>query len=347
MKDIASALGVSPGTISNAFNQPHQLSAALRGRILATAEEMGYTPNPAARNLRLGKSGLVGFVYPDALSYAFSDPAAILFLRGLALVTEEAGLSLVLVPGFPHDARNVSAVNNTPVDGFVIYSMAEGDPLAEAAEGRDLPTVYVDRDTEGSSAVIVDDAGGAAAVAKHLLALGHRRFGVISMELTADVRSGMATPAQQAAVTYRPTRERLGGYRGALEAAGVAWQHVPVYECSTNSIAEGKLAAEALLGSKSRPTALLAMSDQVALGALETAQNLGLRVPEDVSIVGFDDIPEAALAQPPLTTVRQPLEEKGRAAGRLLVAQLRGETLRKQLFPVKVLIRNTTTSPSS
>jgi len=199
---------------------------------------------------------------------------------------------------------------------------------------------------EGMSRVGVDDEGGARAAAEHLMELGHRRVAVVSYELAPQPVGGLAGPERQAEVAFRSTRLRLDGYRKAVEGAGVAWDSVPVYECPENVPEEGANAARVLLEMDPRPAALLAISDQLAFGAVEAAKEMGLSVPGDLSVVGFDDVPEAARSNPPLTTVHQDHVEKGLLAGRLLVARLGGEepeapkTLRTRL-----VVRESTAAP--
>lgn len=346
LAEMASALGVAPSTVSNAYNRPDQLSAKLRARIMATAERLGYAgPDPAARSLRRGRAGALGLLYTDRLSYAFADPAAILFLQGIARAAEEEGLGLLLLPGRSGGVRPTPS--QAVVDGFIIYSLAQGDPQIAAALVRRLPTVLVDvAHDEGGPVVGIDDRGAAREVAAHLLALGHRRFAVIAFGLGPEHAVGYADPRQQAAATFHVVGERLRGYRAALADAGLPWSAVPVYTCEDNTREAGREAATRLLAREPRPTAILTMSDRYALGALDAARALGLTVPDDLSIVGFDDIPEAALARPALTTIRQDHHEKGLRAARLLIAQLRGEEAPAlTLFHTAFVVRESTAPP--
>lgn len=346
VKEVAAELGVAPSTVSNAYNRPDQLSPALRERVFETARSLGYTgPDPVARGLRRRRSGAVGVLYTDRLSYAFADPTAVMFFEGVSVATEEAGLGLLLVPGAPRAERDIGAVMDAAVDGFVIYCMAEDDPLVGAALERRLPAVFVDQPRRGDiPAVGIDDAGAARTAAEHLLELGHRRLAVISFELSPDATGGLADLARQKSATYLPSRSRLRGYAAAVEAAGINWESVPVYECAENVPDEGWAAAEFLLSRSPRPTAILVQSDQLALGVLEAAGRAGLSVPDDLSIVGFDDIPAAARVTPPLTTVYQPHVEKGRRAGQLLISQLRGEPLPVyDPLPTRLVVRGSTT----
>ncbi len=347
LKDVAAALRVSPMTVSNAYNRPDQIAPATRARVLAGAARLGYPgPNPTARSLRRRRAGAVGLLYAGPLSYAFSDPAAVFFLQGVSLATEAARLGLLLLSGSaPEDTALVA---EAAVDGLIVFALADDDPLLRAALGRRLPLVLVDQPAPaGVASVGIDDEGGARAAAAHLVGLGRQRAGVISLSLGpgTDRRDGPADAGRQAAATQPVARARLRGYMAALEAAGVRWADVPVYECATLTLSEGAQAAMWLLGRRPRPTALLAMSDQLALGALDAARALGLSVPDDVSVVGFDDIPAAARAAPGLTTVRQPHVEKGRRAGQLLIAAVQGNESTQPtavVLPTEVIVRGST-----
>lgn len=346
ISDVASALGVAVSTVSNAYNRPDQLSTDLRARILDMAAQLGYPgPDPVARSLRQQWAGAVGVLFAEQLSYAFSDPAAVLVLDGIASALELAELGLLLVPG---RADTTTTVQRALVDGFLVYSMLEEHPLVEAALARRIPTVLLDQPPRaGVPSITVDDVDGARQAAEHLLNLGHRRFAVITDRLTEPLaRSASGTRLtlhEQTGQTFFVTQQRFQGYRLALEQAGLVWQDVPIHECADNSESDGATAMQALLAGSNRPTAVLCITDRLALGAMMAAQQAGLNVPGDLSIVGFDDIPAAAESSPPLTTIQQAHREKGRLAGQALVALLRGEAVAHAgPLPVQLVIRGTT-----
>jgi DNA-binding LacI/PurR family transcriptional regulator len=335
LQTIADALGVSRTTVSNAYNRPDQLAPALRERILATARELGYSgPDPAARRLRSGRRDVVGLLFTEELSYAFTDPAAVMLLQGIARATEAAGLSLLLVPEHGPGVRN--AVHDAVVDAFCIYSMPEGHPNVLAALERRIPVVIVDEPRlPGHAYVGIEDRRGARLVAEHLVGLGHRRFAVLCERHHLRSDNDVELP-------YMINRERLEGYRDALVAAGIDWTSVPRRELEANNPERGLEGGRAVLDADPRPTAILAGTDQIALGVLEAARERGLTVPGDLSVTGFDDIPSAAWAQPALTTVRQPLLEKGELAGRLLIDEA---SEREFILPVELVIRGSTAPP--
>ena len=345
LQTIADLLGVSRTTVSNAYSRPDQLSPKLRARILDTARKLGYPgPHPAARTLRSGYAGALGVLLAARLSFAFTDPAAVRFLEGLAQVGEEAGIALQLLPAVSPAGGGppAPAVRAAMVDGFALYSLPGGDPCVQAVSERGLPTVVVDEPKlPGAAYVGIDDRAAARQVAAHLVELGHRRFGVLTFRLAPDGYDGPAGQERQAAATYSVSRARLAGYADALRATGLDWEEVPVEERAIMTPETGAGAAMALLARRPRPTAILAASDVLALGALEAARKLGLDVPGDLSVAGFDDIPDAALVTPALTTVRQPLLDKGRVAGRLLLdPEAAGP--REVLLPTELVIRAST-----
>jgi DNA-binding LacI/PurR family transcriptional regulator len=348
LTQVARELGVSPMTVSNAYNRPDQLSADLRRRVLETARRLGYAgPDPLARGLRRGGTGAVGVIYDTPLSYAFEDAAAVLFLRGVSRVGEEGQLGLLLVPGSSAEHRDVGPIAQALVDGFVVYSVAEGDPVLQAAVERRLPLVIVDQPrVDGVSFVAIDDEAAAGAIADHLLDLGHKRIGVVSFALSPGGYVGIADVSRQQAASYRVSRRRLRGYAAAAERRGVPWSDVAVCECPGSTRQLGGRAAEVLLSSRPRPTAIIGLSDELALGAMDAIHRRGLSVPRDVSVIGFDDIPAAAHATPALTTVSQNHFEKGRVAARLLTEQLRGaEATSPHILESRVVVRASTGPP--
>ncbi len=350
LREVAAEVGVSPATVSNAYNRPDQLSAELRERVFEAARRLWYAgPDPLARGLRRRRAGAIGVLYEDRLSHAFADPAEVLFLRGFSVATEEAGLGLLLLSGAPGEERDPEMTRGAVVDGFVVYSMAEDDPLIGAALGRRVPAVIVDQPEIGGLPFVgIDDGAAAREAAEHLVGLGHRRFGVVSFALAPDVRSGLADRERQESATYGVTSSRLRGYAEALSESGISWDDVPVYECPMSSPEVGKGVARDLLSREPRPTAILALSDQLAFGVMEAAEEMGLSVPGELSVVGFDDVPEAARAAPPLTTVHQPHVEKGLRAGRALVERLREEEIPPPiLLPTRLVVRGSTARPRS
>lgn len=304
--------------MSNAYNRPDQLSPELRKRVLDTARRLGYPgPDPVARSLRTRKSGAVGLLLTENLSYAFRDPGAVGFLEGLALACEDAGQGLTLLPASP-EQEDVASVHRAGVDGFVVYSVPEDDPHLAAVLERPVPVVVCDQPRlDNMDWVGPDDSRSIKAIAEHLIGLGHRRVGVSCMRLARGRNDGPASVQRQNNASFHVQRARLAALAEAFEEAGVEWSGVPVVERFDHTPASGASAAAQLLEIDPEITAVVCTSDILALGAMTEAHNRGLRVPDDLSITGFDGIPDAERAG--LTTVRQPWLEKGRAAGRLLL----------------------------
>jgi DNA-binding LacI/PurR family transcriptional regulator len=348
---VASAVGVSPTTVSNAYNRPHKLSPALRERILGAAHELGYPgPNPAARSLRRGRAGSIGLLFGEALTYVFQDPGAMEFLRGLAEGTARQNTVLQLIAALDADPEEGAALlANAIVDGLVVWSLPDRHPLLRLARERNIPLVtHGGPRLDGVPFVGIDDRAAAQAAAEHLMKLGHRSLAVIAFPFGPSRRARQRDPAKLGRPGYRVTRERLAGYQAAARAAAPEPATLDVYEVAVNSRDEGHRAARALLQATPRPTAVLAMSDELAVGVVAAARGLDLRVPADLSVLGWDDSPSARAGDPPLTTVGQSLHDQGRTCARLLIDATRGEIGGDDLVhlaPWHLITRDSTGSP--
>jgi DNA-binding LacI/PurR family transcriptional regulator len=339
LRDVARAAGVSIGTASNAFNHPELLAPERREHVLAHARELGYAgPDPAARRLRTGRTGALGLVFTDRLQLAFEDPPATSFLGGVAQAIEPAGLGLLVVPAAPDRDAAAEVARQAAVDGFIVYSVPTGDPRLEVVLERGLPAVTVDQPRDSPTPFVgIDDRAGARSAAAHLRDLGHERVAVLAFASSAD-NAGV--------LPFELTMERLQGYR---EGLGAAWDSERVRVCFPRE--EAARATAALLATDEPPTAVLAMSDELALGALGAAREAGVDVPNDLSIVGFDDSSTARLAVPALTTVHQPVGRKGETAAKLLLPSLRDAgrkpRRRRVILPTEFVVRGSTAPPSS
>jgi DNA-binding LacI/PurR family transcriptional regulator len=340
LRDVAARAGVSIGSASQAFGRPELVSEDVRERVLAAAKALGYTgPDPAARRLRLGRAGALGLIFSERLRYQFTDPAAPAFLVGLARGMEDSLLGLLLIPDSRFRDAAASTVSAAAVDGFVIYSAVRNDPRVEAALARRLPVVTVDQPRDAPTPFVgIDDRAAARTAAQHLRELGHERVGVLAFVSALDTEGELALDL---------SFERLAGYRDGL---GSAWDERAVRTCRPNAPEPARRAALELLRSERPPSAILAMSDVLALGALQAAAEVGVKVPAELSLVGFDDSPAAALATPALTTVAQPHEEKGRLAAQWLIEAIeRGLAFRgrrrRAILPTKLIVRQSTAPP--
>jgi len=338
LQTIADALGVSRTTVSNAYNRPDQLAPQLRRKVLATANELGYAgPDPAARRLRSGLRGAIGLMFAERLSYAFTDPGAVGFLQGLTEATEEKGYELLLLPGMRGEQREVVSVRDAVVGAFCLYCMPDTHPAVAAAHERRLPVVIVDEPrATGSFFVGIDDREGARLAAAHVAGLGHERVALVIDRLVDDWTEGLAGPERVAASNCKISRERVDGYLAGLGDT----RAVPVYEAPANFSDRAEPAVRELLALPVRPTAILCSTDVLALGVVRALRARGIAVPGEISVTGFDDVPEAVTAG--LTTIRQPLLDKGREAGRLLMEP---GTEREVILPVELVVRDSTAPP--
>jgi DNA-binding LacI/PurR family transcriptional regulator len=340
--DLARAAGVSRTTASNAFNRPDQLSPKLRARVLKIADNMGYAgPHPMARMLRTGRAGSIGVVFGQSLTFGFTDPTAIAFLKGVAAICETQGSGLLILPETAQDDFS-SAIQGAAVDGFIIYCMHHRDAGNEAVAVRQLPSVAVSvPQADGLATVSIDDRSAAKVAADHLLGLGHRHLAVLALDVLGDGYGGPLRADRLEIANCTPAVDRLAGYRDALTSAGLNPMDLPTLEVPGNNEDSAKKAALALLRQNPRPTAILAMSDRLAVGALMAAVDLGLDVPGDLSVVGFDDIPLAKAVTPALTTIHQPLEEKGAAAARMVFRPPKGRA-KHAILPTELIVRDST-----
>ncbi len=314
---VAREVGVSRATVSNAYNRPDQLSASLRERIISTAAALGYPgPDPVARSLAKRSGGAVAVMLGHRLSAAFSDPALSIVLDSLA-DTLDVERSMLLMPGVEGGPRRES-VARAHMDVAVAYSLPDDAAALAEVRRRGVPLVVVDQPVlPGAAMVDVADRAGAALAASHVVELGHREVGVLAFALSPDDRSGPVSAARITSSRFRVTRERMAGYLSVLDDP-------PIWETPGCLRDHGREGARWLLSRVPRPTALVCMSDELALGALRAAHDLGLSVPDDVSLVGYDDTPAAQWADPPLTTIRQDLVTKGRIAADLAISLLDG-----------------------
>jgi DNA-binding LacI/PurR family transcriptional regulator len=346
LADVAREVGVSRTTVSNAYNRPDQLSPMLRARILAAAERLGYPgPDPLARGLRRGRTGMLGLVADQPLAYLFTDPAIREFLVGMTMVLDEAEASLVLLPRLLVDDAGSSVLANAAVDGFVSICDAHNAARVAALEARHLPFVVVDGVASSASCRVgTDDRGASRGAVEHLLSLGHRRIAVAALPRVPGDRGGPVDPDDPGPLRYPVTAARLAGIREALEGAGLSWSDIPVRAVPDDLTPRlaGQDVGDALLGEPDPPTAIVCMSDEVAAGVLAAAAARGVAVPAELSVVGFDDTPAASATDPPLTTVHQPLAGKGEAAAQLL---LDGAPPTDLVLPTELVVRGSTAPP--
>ena len=312
LQTVADKVGVSRMTVSNAFSRPDQLSDELRKKILAAAEELGYWgPDPSGRALARGRTGAVGVMLTDDLKYAFTDQYATDLMASICSELAPTGVALTLLtavsPSESLPARDV------PLDGAMVLACSDQSESIDWLRRRKLPIVFVDQEPlPDVTSINIDETGGARAGAEHLIELGHTRIAVVTTHLL-EPAGPMAVEALDSAT--RTTRTRTMGWIDALAEHGIVPQVINAVRPNEQT---GAAAAELLLSGDDRPTGILCFSDTIANGVLRTARRLGVDVPGELSVVGYDDMRFAASTTPPLTTVNQDVEGKGRTAAALL-----------------------------
>jgi len=341
---VARAAGVAPSTASLAFSGSGPVSEDAKARVLAAAAELGYGgPDPRARSLRRGRSGVIGVVMDERLSDAFRDPVNVLTLDGIAEVAGAAGASLLLVRSPLDDEQGAGPIVDAPMDAVVLVGCnVRIDPAVAVLRRRQIPVVAIEADEiEGAVPIHLDNREASRRAAAYLRDLGHTSVTIVALPLDAARRRGPVDAAREAAGVAHTTLERLRGVRGVYPDA-------VAIETAGSSVEEGRIAGDALFTPGSTvPTAVVAQSDLLAVGVISAALDAGLRVPEDVSVVGFDGITvdDSLLHRTPirhLTTLVQPFAQKGRAAARAALAMLEGDEPVPAAFRSELRIGDTT-----
>ncbi|WP_130799492.1 LacI family DNA-binding transcriptional regulator [Streptomyces otsuchiensis] len=333
--DVAKRAGVSPTTVSHALSGKRKVSERVRARVQSAMQELGYVPSRSAQNLAIGRTRLVGLIVPDIRNSFFAD-----LTHGVEATAISHGYNVILcTTGFDHarEVDHLAMIRSRAVDGLIY---AAGAPPTNSQLGAllgDLPLVLVDEEVPGSDApsFVSDNHNGGRLVAEHLFGLGHRRALVIAAD------GGLVSSDQ-----------RVAGFRDSWTASGA---QAPLVESTAFTEEGGREAilrhTEAFRGEG--PTAVFAVNDLMAFGAIDQLQRWGIAVPEDVSVVGFDDIPAGRYAHPRLTTVHQDVGELGRRATDALVAALehgparQAGAPRRHVLSVSLTARRSTAAPPS
>jgi DNA-binding LacI/PurR family transcriptional regulator len=310
LRQVADAAGVSAMTASYVYSQPDRVAPATAAKVRAAAEQLGYPgPHPGARSLRRGRTGSLGVVLGERLTYAFDDPQAARFLAGVAEVCAAEGIGLSLVPT-TGAASDVQRVAEAAVDGFIVWTTSDDDPVLDAVAVSRLPAVvHGGPGRPGLPVIGIDDRAAAAAIGR-LAFTGAERPLVLSFPVNRDRTPALLTGVPGPAVTHTLTRHRWEGYLDAWRQAGGDPDNLRVAVCAANATTHGEAFADELLRGDDPPDAIAAMSDELALGALRAAARAGRPVPGAVAITGWDDSDTAADAG--LTTVWQSLRDQGR-----------------------------------
>lgn len=328
LEEVAKLAGVSRSTVSRVVNDHPNVRPEVRERVWEVIKEVDYHPNRAARSLASRRSKIISLVIPRAIHALFSDPYFPLLMEGIARACNEHDYTMVLgliTPEMRDPYRRL--VRGGLLDGVIVTSAGEDDPFVARLLQEDFPFVLVGRMPQhsGVSYADVDNVDGTSTAVQHLARLGYRRIATIT------------GPLNQMA-----GKDRYAGYLKGLRSAGLAHDGELVVEGDFSELS-GNRAMQDLLALETPPDAVFAASDMMAIGALKAMRAAGLRVPEDIALVGFDDIPLAALVDPPLTTVRQSIGDLGYTAARLLFEELESEDAvspQRMILPTELVVRS-------
>jgi len=315
--DVAQQAGVSRTTVSYVLNnvETANISEQTKQRVLHAAAQLGYVPNAAAQMLAGQRSRIVGLIFPRREWHTATHLFLLQVMDGLMTTVEQQGIRLLIdaVDGTIEDAYT-DLVRAKRIDGLVLIDVPVDDPAIIQLRRDDFPVVTLGYTYAEFCSVDVDNRASAMMAVNHLLVQGHRAIGCITNYPT------------------RPTRinERVDGYEAALIAAGIPVDPALIID-GNYSPESGLVAMQKLLARADYPTAVFVASDVVAFGAVQAIHAHGLRIPEDIAVVGFDDVPLANYCTPPLTTVRMPATEMGRLAGDLLVERIAGQPAERHL----------------
>lgn len=316
IKEVAQRLEVSTATISNAFNRPDQLSEKKRKAILAACEDMGYFgPNKAARSLRQGKSNIIALILPDELDYMVSDPVATQFMEGVAKTFKASGKHLLLFSG---NNESVSDVIDF-VDGFICYGSPRNLRLLSQLPNIKKPIVTIDFDIEKAPSVNIDNEEAAYQSALMALKKDVNNPVILGLRLLDEPYACAVANNSLINTEHSISHRRLDGYKRALAENGIKISDDKIWHIPESTHEFAIVAAREALASTPRPTILLCMSDIIALSAMQEALRIGLRIPEDIHVVGFDGIEQGQRYHPTLATVQQFSVEKGKKAAEIFL----------------------------
>lgn len=326
IRDVAKYAGVGVGTVSRVLNDSPAVSEATRSKVLSAIDALDYSPNPMARRLSLGKTLTIAVIAPF-----FTRPAVVERLRGVESVLADSEYDLIVFNVETSSRRDLyfrDVPRRDRVDGLLVISLMPREKDAERLMKAGAPVVLVDAFHTEFSRVVIDDVAGGRRATEHLLSLGHRKIGFVS-------------DYEDRSFSFTANRDRFTGYREALEAAGMP-QRAEYHAYGTHSRASAYEEAHKLLALADRPTAIFATSDTLAIGVLEAAHSMNLSVPEELSVIGYDDIEIAEYLN--LTTIRQSLFESGVCGCELLLEAVDSPPALPQsvTLPTELVTRGTT-----
>lgn len=324
--EIARIAGVSKTTVSRVINNKPDVDPFTRQKILDLIDQYSFQPNAFAKAISLQKSNHIGLIIPHKAEYVFSNPFYTEVMRGVSTEIDEQGYYLLIC--YAHEVNYLDIYRQKRVEGFVLLSPGSfHQDIIETLDAENVPFVSTAKisDEQNMVFVDVDNFHGATLVMEHLVSLGHRRIAYIGK------------PSLKSSI------DRLNGYRSVLQKYGHPVDESLVLVTDTSSVESGYAYTQKLLERPDVPTAILLANDVMAIGALQALQASGVRLPEDLSVAGFDDIPFAQYANPPLTTVRQPAYEKGLHAARILIESLENKSTPESLIlDVELVVRHST-----
>lgn len=305
MADLARASGYSKTAISFAFNQPEKISAEAYSRIMEEAKKLDYVPDPMARNLSLGRHMSIGFLLPQKIEHSLSNPYLFDVIKGIGNVCESAGYTLTIIP--PLHSSFSKAVRNAMVDGIITMGISVDPGIDDVLRKRRIPIVSIDGRTNGSiSTVNIDDRKACYEIMKRALELGHRSFAFIALMRDAYENEKSSSTVQK----------RLDGYKMALEEYGLDINEM-IQVSADATYDDGMRVAEDLLKKRDSFSCVVSMADITAFGFIDKAEEKGIHIPEDLSLISFDGLKNYGKVK--LTTVNQPASDKGKLAAEHLI----------------------------
>lgn len=325
LEDVARRAGVSTATVSKVLSNTPYFTPATREKVMQAVRELGYVPNLAARALAAGKTRIVAVVFPYVYDAIFTDPLIMLILQGIEAESTQHGYNLLLsTPRLSPHARDesyVQLIQSGYVDGIIAIDNHPSISAVEPAQKRGIPAVAIGYHPSQYYVRSADQSGGFQLM-QHVLDLGHRQIGIISV------------PEEM----HLSIHHRVIGLRKAAELSGLDFDAIPEMD-GDFSTPSGAACAAQLLTDYPDLTALVCLNDRMALGAIQQAREMGRRVPHDLTVVGYDDIPSAAVFSPALTTIDQQAPELGRVAARMLFDVLAGNEPTPVEVPTQLVIR--------
>lgn len=333
INDIARKAGVSKTTVSFAFNNPSKISAETLLRIMNIASELGYFPDPVARTLAMKQTKSIGLLLPQSIQEVFLNPYIAEIMRGIGFVCDREGLTLGILS--PLKGVLANTIRNAAVDGIITLGIGPGMSVLELFHQRGLPFVTIDGASgEGLVNVGIDDEKASENLMETVLSKGHREIAVFTLKNVVLSDSGGH---------FSLTNDvRLNGFNIALRRYGLSSgsnSGVRVYSTEV-SVESGKIAAREVLAGKRKPTVIICLADIQAIGVYEECRAEGISIPEDISVVGFDDIPFSQFMNPPLTTLRQPGFMKGETAAQILVEMIGKLGVSSVLLQTEMMVRH-------